>query len=80
MGGAAKKVVAWVVTVALVEGGSALLGQRVAVWGAAVVASLLMLVYALLKLDFNFLQPWLWHTVGGLLGVSMVVGVVVAYL
>jgi hypothetical protein len=76
----AKTGAAWLVIIIAVEGLTALLGQRVAVWGAAVIASLLLLAYALLRLDFNFLQPWLWHAVGGLLGVSMVVGVVAAFI
>ncbi|TQS40355.1 hypothetical protein [Cryptosporangium phraense] len=70
----------WLVLIGLIEGFSFYLGNRVALWGAVVSATLLMLTYALLKLDFQFLQPWLWHTVGGLLGVAMIVGVVSAFL
>ncbi|MFG1921902.1 hypothetical protein [Cryptosporangium sp. NPDC048952] len=79
MPNAAKAALAWLVVTAAIEGLTAWAGQRVAIWGAITMATLLLLAYGLLQRDFTFLQPWLWHTVGVLMGVVMIVGVVAAF-
>ncbi|SHN47722.1 hypothetical protein [Cryptosporangium aurantiacum] len=80
MRGAAKTAGIWVAIIVVLEGLTAYFGHRMTLWGAATVATIILVVYALLEFDFQFLQPWLWHTVGGLLGVAMLVGVVAAVL
>ncbi|GAA0233753.1 hypothetical protein [Cryptosporangium japonicum] len=76
---AARTGIAWLVIVAGLEGLTAWAGQRIAIWGAVTMATLLLLAVGLLRRDFTVLQPWLWQTVGVLLGVVMVVGVVSAF-